>query len=193
VVVRILTLCGLSVIALTVAACGGGSGSESFTRSEVLRILATSPTKPAGSSWTKDGGTHQSSPEELRRSVRSQGLPADAIDPLMDAGFQRGFEQRWGSSRAVANCEASLFPDAAAARNGFASLQHLVPSWFLPHPVQGLGDEAVSSKSDLGAIYMWRRANVVLSAGVFRGGGPSFDYDGAARTYADELDERAKT
>lgn len=111
----------------------------------------------------------------------------------MDAGFQRRFEQLWGSSGAVADGVASLFPDAAAARKGFAALQHLVPSWFLPLPVKGLGDEAVSSKSDLGALYIWRRANVVLSAGVFRGSGPIFGYDGAARSYADELDERANT
>lgn len=175
------------------AACGGGSGTESLRQGDVLEILEAQPTMPPGSSWTKDGGIRQSSPEQLRREERARHGSSDAIEPLLEAGFQRRFEQAWRSSRAVAFGNASLFPDAAAARKGFAALQHLVPSWFLPLPVKGLGHEAVSSKSDLGAEYIWRRANVVLTALVFRGGGPTFDYDRVARAYADKLDEQANT
>ena len=121
------------------------------------------------------------SPEELRKDVgRTGGGFKHAIDALVDAGYQRGFAQGWRSSRTVAAVEAALFPNKAAARKGFLANQHLVPSWFLPLPVEELGDEAVSSTSDLGAIYMWRRDNVVLAASILRGGGPIFDYDAAA-------------
>jgi hypothetical protein len=38
---------------------------------------------------------------------------------------------------------------------------------------------------------MWRRGDVVLYAWMFRDRGSSFDYEAAARGYADELDQRA--
>jgi hypothetical protein len=147
---RFFTLCGVGVIVivLTVAACGGDSGPESFSQRDLVRILDSAPTKPAGSSWTKISRLEPRSPEGLRRALKAQGLPpADTIDPLMDAGFQGGLEQHWGWSGAVTDGVTSLFPDAAAAGKGFAALQHLVPSWFLPLPLKDLGDEAVSSKS----------------------------------------------
>jgi hypothetical protein len=147
---------------------------------------------PAGATWRKDDGIRQTSPEELRKEVqRTGGGFEDAIDALVDAGYQRGFAQGWRSSGTVAAVEAALFPDEAAARKGFIANQHLVPSWFLPLPVEDLGDEAVSSTSDLGAIYMWRRGNVVLSAGILRGAGRTFDYDAATRAYAEALDQQA--
>ena len=187
-IVRFFTLCATGVIALTVAACGGGAGDESFTQSDVLQILQVAPTMPPGSPWTKEGGISQISFEELRTRH------AAAAAPLADAGFQRGFAQRWVSSRAVALGEAYLFPDAAAAQKGFAALQRVTtPIWYMPLPVEDLGDEAVTGQGELGAGYMWRRANIVLSAWGFRGAGAIFDYDKAARAHADKLDERATT
>jgi hypothetical protein len=189
--VRFRTFCAIGFVLLAIAACGGGS-SETFARTDVLQILEAAPTRPAAATWRKEDGIRQTSPEELRKGVqRTGGAFADAIDALVDAGYQRGFAQGWRSSRTVASVEAALFPDEAAARKGFVTSQHLVPSWFLPLPVEGLGDEAVFSQSDLGAIYMWRRGNVVLSAGILRGGGRLFDYDAAARAYAEALDRQA--
>jgi hypothetical protein len=189
--VRFRTFCAIGFVVLATAACGGGS-SETFTQSDVLQILEAAPTMPAGATWRKDDGIRQTTPEELRKDVgRTGGGFKHAIDALVDAGYQRGFAQGWRSPRTVAAVEAALFPNEAAARKGFLANQHLVPSWFLPLPVEELGDEAVSSTSDLGAIYMWRRENVVLAASILRGGGPIFDYDAAARAYADELDQQA--
>jgi hypothetical protein len=74
---------------------------------------------------------------------------------------------------------------------GFETLQYLAPGWFFPKPVSDLGDEAVSSRGEPGAVYMWRRGDVVLYAWMFRDRGSSFDHEAAARGYADELDQRA--
>jgi hypothetical protein len=193
-IVRFFTLCSLGVIALTIAACGGGGGDENFTQSDVLQILGTSPTKPAGSSWAKNGGTRQNSLAELRRDVRRLGAGAykDEVEGLTDAGYERGFTQEWTSRGTFAAGEATLFPDTSGAEKGFAFLQRLTPGWFLPLPVEGLGDEAVSSKGDLGAGYMWRRGNLLLAAWINRATGPFFDYDAAARAYADKLDGQAR-
>jgi hypothetical protein len=188
--VRFFTLCSVGVVALTVAACGGG-GDESFTRSDVLRILAAEPTMPAEWSWTRDGSVGEFSLEDYQRDVKAQPSRKGEVDALVEAGLQRGFRQGWASSGAIAAGEATIFPDAAAAHKAFGPLQHLTPGWFFPSPVDDLGDEAVSSKADPGAVYMWRRGNLVLSAWMFRGSGPSFDYEAAARAYADKLDERA--
>jgi hypothetical protein len=192
-IVRFFALCSVGAIALTVAACGGGGGEENFTRSDVLRILDVAPTTPPGSSWTKDDGVQQISLEHYRQTLKSQPERKSEIDALADAGLRRGFKQGWASSGATAQGSATIFPDAAAAHKAFGPLQHLTPSWFLPLPVEELGDEAVSSRGDPGAIYMWRRGNLVLSAWMLRGSGPAFDYEAAARAYADKLDERATT
>jgi hypothetical protein len=191
--VRFFTLCATGVIALTVAACGGG-GDENFTQEDVLQILKVAPTMPPGPPWTKQGGISQESFEELlSRGPEAEGAYKDEIAALADAGFQRGFSQTWVSSHAAAIAEASLFPDAAAAQKGFAALGGMTPGWFLPVPVEDLGDEAETGHGDLGAGYRWRSGNLVLSAWAFRGGGAAFDYDAAARAYADKLDERATT
>ncbi len=190
---RFVTLFSLGVIALTVAACGGG-GDANFTQEDVLQILQVTPTMPPGPPWTKQGGTSQESLEEIRATgPEAEGAYKDALAALADAGFQRGFSQSWVSSHAVAQSEASLFPDAAAAQKGFAALRRMTPGWYLPIPVDDLGDEAEMGQGELGAGYTWRRGNVVLSAWAFRGGGAIFDYDRAARAYADKLDERATT
>ena len=63
--------------------------------------------------------------------------------------------------------------------------------WFFPLPVDDLGDEAVSSAAEPGAVYMWRRGNAVLAAWMFLDTGSAFDYDAAARAYADELEKLA--
>jgi hypothetical protein len=184
-------LFSLSVIVLTVAACGGGGrGNESFTHSDGRQILEVAPTMPPGSSWKKNDGIKQTEFEQLRRDLKSRPDLKNEVAALEDAGFERSFQQDWTSSGALAQSSAARFPDAAAAHKAFGPTQHLTPGWFLPLPVEDLGDEAVSSRGDPGAVYMWRRGNVLLSAWIFRGSGSSFDYDGAAREWAEKLDER---
>jgi hypothetical protein len=85
-----------------------------------------------------------------------------------------------------------LFRDEAGADEGLDALQGMVAfGWFFPLPVDDLGDEAVSSAADPGAVYMWRRGNAVLAVWMVRTTGSAFDYDAAARAYADQLDQRA--
>jgi hypothetical protein len=192
ILVRLLTTCAVSVVALAVAGCGG-SGSESSTRDDVLYVLRAPPTRPSGS-W-ENTGTRQISFAELRSTLEAQGGHEGIADALADAGFERSYVQHWTLSSAgdsTAEVRASVFQDAAGAHKGFAPLQKLVPSWFVPIPLDGLGEEAVAGKSDAVAAHLWRRANLVLTVYVTRGPGHTFDVVAAARTVAQEIDERAK-
>jgi hypothetical protein len=193
-VVRFFTLCSLGVLALTIAACGGGPAVENFTQRDVVQILNAAPPMPAGSSWTKEGGIEESTFAQLRRALKAQRGHENEIAALADAGLERVFEQGWISNGgASAEAHAALLPDAPGAEKAFAPFQHLTPSWFVPVSVKHLGTEAVSAKGEPGAVYMWRRGNVVFAAWIFRVSARAFDYDRAAREYADKLDERAMT
>jgi hypothetical protein len=183
--VRFRTFCAIGFVVLAVAACGGNSGSENFTEEDVVQILTAAPPLPEGSSWTESGALERGSFEAERPDTE------DEVAELAQAGLERKFEQAWVSSGNSAYGEAVLFRDEAGAETGFDILQHLTPGWFFPQPVTDLGDEAVSSHAEPGAVYIWRRGDVVLFAWMFRDRGSSFDYDAAARAYADQLDERA--
>jgi hypothetical protein len=186
------TFCALGLVVLAAAACGGSSGSENFTGEDVVRILAAAPPLPEGSSWTANGTLEQGSFDEYRRAVAAARPGSeDTLAQLAQAGVERWFHRAWVSSGNSAIASATLFRDEAGADTGFDALQHLTPGWFFPQPVSDLGDEAVSSKAEPGAIYIWRRGNVVLFADMFRDRGSSFDYDAAARAFAGALDQRA--
>jgi hypothetical protein len=182
----------ISIVALAAPACGGSSGSENFTGEDVVRILAAAPPLPEGSSWTADGALEQGSFGDYRKAVAAARPDSkDTLAQLAQAGAERTFHQAWASSGNSAVASAVLFRDGAGAGKGLDALQHLTPGWFFPQPVSDLGDEAVSSHAEPGAVYIWRRGDVVFFAYMFRDRGSSFDYDAAARAYADALDQRA--
>ena len=189
---RFRTFCAIGIVVMSaVAACGGSSGSENFTEEDVVQILDAAPPLPEGSSWTADGALDQLSFAEFRKEVEAERPGSKDIAQLAQAGFERRFHQAWASSGNSAVGAAVLFRDEAGADTGFEALQYLTPGWFFAQPVSDLGDEAVSSHAEPGAVYMWRRGDVVLYAWMFRDRGSSFDYDAAARAYADQLDQRA--
>jgi hypothetical protein len=183
--VRFRTFCAIGFAVLAAGACGGSSASDNLTAEDVVRVLDAAPPLPEGWSWTADGALEQGSFEADRPDTE------DEAAQLAQAGLERKFQQAWVSSGNSAYGEAVLFRDEAGADTGFDILQHLTPGWFFPQPVSDLGDEAVSSKAEPGAAYIWRRGDVVLFAWMFRDRGSPFDYDAAARAYADELDQRA--
>lgn len=191
-VVKVTKVWVIGGVLAALAACGGGADSQTFTRSDALEIIGTAPSKPAGWSWTKDGGIKRYTLADLRAlpEIQHPGGFRDAVDGLAAAGYEGWFKQFWAARGTSAEGEAALFSDTSGAKEGFAHLQRLTPGWFLPVPVDGLGDEAVSSATEFGAGYIWRRGNLVVDAWVLRATGPFFDFGAAARVFADALDEQ---
>jgi hypothetical protein len=190
--VRIRTFCAIGIVLMSAVAACGGSGSESFTQDDLVALLDVAPPLPEGSSWMKDDGIEQLSLAKLRQVVGSSPEGTNKVDALAEAGFQRQFFQEWAASGRSAEVRAAVFRDEAGADEGLDAVQDLVAAgWFFPQPVDDLGDEAVSSAAEPGAVYMWRRGNVVFSAWMFQDVGTAFDFDAAARAYADELDQQA--
>jgi hypothetical protein len=83
---------------------------------------------------------------------------------------------------------AFLFRTAAGAAAGVRVI--LAPT--AGTPVEGLGDEAWRLGGQSGAVYLWRRGNLVVYAGVDCRSVCASPPAGPARAYADELDARAK-
>ena len=136
--------------------------------------------------------SHLSASFSATLRVRLSDAPGSFARLAQAGGFERRFHQTWLSSGNSAIASAVLFRDEAGADTGFEALQRLTPGWVpLLQAVSDLGDEAVSSKAAPGAVYIWRRGDVVLEAWMFRDLGPSFDYDAAGRAYADALDQHA--
>ena len=185
-------ICAIGIVVMSAVAACGGSGSETFTRDDFVAFLDVAPPMPEESSWTKDDGIEQLSLAKLRQFAEPGPAGERRIEALADAGFQHQNTQRWVASGRSAEGKAALFRDEAGADEGLDALQGMVAAgWFFPLPVDDLGDEAVSSAAEPGAVYMWRRGNAVLAAWMFLDTGSAFDYDAAARAYADELDKRA--
>jgi hypothetical protein len=111
---------------------------------------------------------------------------------LAKAGFVVGRHRVWdglGSRRpAKAVVFAFLFRTAAGAAAGVRVI--LAPT--AGTPVEGLGDEAWRLGGQSGAVYLWRRGNLVVYAGVDCRSVCASPPAGPARAYADELDARAK-
>lgn len=188
---RFRTIFAIIILAVAAAGCGRDTSSDNFTQADLVALLDVAPPLPQGSSWMKDDGIQQLSLAKLRQFHESSPS-ASEVEALAEAGYQRQFTQRWVASGRSAEGRAALFRDDAGADQGLDALKGLVTyGWFFPQPVDDLGDEAVSSAAEPGAVYMWRRGNAVLAAWMFRDTGSAFDYDAAARAYADELDERA--
>jgi hypothetical protein len=175
---------------MALAACGGSSDTT-FDEDDVTRILRPPSAAPAGSSWVK----HEASAEsvaQLRAGLQQDGRSTATADALEEAGLSRRYVWGWRLSRgSEAFASASLFRDAAGAENGFDALQDISPNWIAAIPVD-LGEQAVGGRSsDTGAGFTWRRENLILAVSLYRSRGPAFDYERAARAYANELDERA--
>jgi hypothetical protein len=181
----------LVAAALVLAACGGSSDAA-FDEDDAKRILGPPSAAPAGSSWVKHEASAVSV-AQLRAELRQLGRSTATADALEEAGLSRLYEWGWRLSRgSEAFASAVLFRDAAGAENGFDTLQQISTNWIAVIPVDDLGEQAVGGRSsDVGAGFTWRRKNLILSTALFRSRGPAFDYERAARAYANELDERA--
>lgn len=181
----------LVAAAMALAACGGSSGTT-FDEDDAKRILRPPSAAPAGSSWVEREASSVSV-AQLRADLRQLGRSTATADALEEAGLGRLYEWGWRVSRgSEAFASAALFRDAAGAENGFDTLQEISPNWITAIPVDDLGEQAIGGRSsDTGAGFTWRRKNLILSAALYRSSGPAFDYERAARAYANELDERA--
>ena len=112
---------------------------------------------------------------------------------LARAGFVVGRHRVWnglGPRRpAKMVAFAFLFRTAAGAAAGVRVI--LAPIAGVA-PAERLGNEAWKFGDQSGAVYLWRRGNLVVYAGVDCRSICASAPAGPARTYADELDARAK-
>ena len=189
---RFVTMSVLVAAALSLAACGG-STDATLDEEDVKRILRPPSAAPAGSSWVRREASAETV-AQLRARLRQDGRSTASADALGEAGLSRLYEWAWRLPRgSEAFAGGALFSDAAGAESGFPTLQEFGHNWMTVSTVDDLGEQAVGGRSgDTGAGFTWLRENLILWVALFRSGGPAFDYEGAARAFAHEVDARAE-
>jgi hypothetical protein len=194
------TLTILLVVAATIPAQAGVGAVEgsAYTTGQLPRIVDP---RPALSGWSFAEGKPYLFPvprrapaftlDEFIGASPTSGDKAFAAE-LARAGFVVGRHRVWdalGSRRpAKVVVFAFLFRTAAGAADGVRVI--LAP--IAGAPVAKLGNEAWKLGGRSGAVYLWRRGNLVVYAGVDCRSVCTSPPAGPARTYADELDARAK-
>ena len=192
------------VVTLAVAGCSGGSEQEQvFTAADAKRIADIRPVTPGWGQWPR-------TPEKPRRSTTSPEERA-AEDPVYAAyrervaGIAEGPEEgtRWSDDDKLGNLVVSVYETPADAELVFAASNDLSRGYAEQYgfvtkaeEVDGLGDEAwvlLVSSNGRGAIYHWRRANLVIEAHVDCHGTCPWDVEPGARAWADAIDEEARS
>jgi hypothetical protein len=196
--VKTLTIV-LALVAVIPAQAGAvAAGSSAYTAGELPPIVDP---RPALSGWSFATGKPYLFPVPrhapaftLSEFIGASPTSGDKTFAarLAKAGFVIGRHRVWdglGSRRpAKVVVFAFLFRTTAGAAAGVRVI--LPPN--AGAPVKRLGDEAWRLDSHSGAVYLWRRGNLVVYTGVDCRSVCASPPAVPARTYADELDARAK-
>jgi hypothetical protein len=194
----LLFICGAWV--LGAAANAGRTAEAPYSARDLPRIVDP---KPIVQGWSFEKGDPYIFPipahdpaftlSELLGESPTGGQIATA-NKLRKAGFLIGRHEVWNSKNrrprrpvsADAVVFAYLFRGASGARTGYRALRPDAPL------IRGLGEEAVGLSDPEGALYMWRRRNLVIVAEINCDGNCSFPTARPTHTYAAEIDARAK-
>ena len=212
--VRAATILALFIVAAAVSA-GATAAHRTARTIKPADLPAILDPKPKVPKWTFELGDSYIFPipahdpaftlhEWLGEKPRSDRRALAA--KLQRDGFVIGRHRRWGGETKVQQPSfvqrlgadavffAFLFRDAAGAHAGF---QALLPTVAAPKKlsVTGLGDDAVAGSDEAenhGALYLWRRANLVVAVEWLCDAECGFRVGPPARTYALEIVARAK-
>ena len=200
-----------SLVAVTLAGCGGGSEpSGSYKAADAERLANVAPRTPGWAPWPEKPEPKQPSSGESREEVAAR-------DPIL-AEYRRrtahieqsddwGSYNKWRDEDKLANLVVGVFDTAADAHVSFLASNDLSRAYGAKYGfvvkaemVGGLGDEAWrlwTHANGREVTYHWRRDNVVTEVHVqcFGDCPPDVDanVDAAARAWADAIDEEART
>ena len=191
-----------SLVAVTIAGCGGGSElSGTYKAADAERLANVAPRTPGWLPWPQQ-------PEPQQASTESADELA-AMDPIF-AEFRRrtaGMEQdgsgnRWVDEDKLANLVVGVYDTATDAHVGFLASNDLSRAYGAKYgfvvkaeTVDGLGDEAWrlwAHGHGREVTYHWRRDNLVTEVHVHCYGDcpdADADVDAAARSWADAIDQ----
>ena len=187
--------------ALALAGCGGGgSGPErALTFDEVVGVVGPPPDSPPGASYS---GYDQATSLTLADLEQRAQTAADrkTARTLRQAGLRRIYQRNFNGAINVADATVYILRDTAGATQAFAVLQKSLArpgtgEQLTELSVGGLGDDAwavhLTGETE-GALYLWRRSNVVVATDMSCDLSCGLDIVGAVRAYAEDIDARAK-
>ena len=203
---RLFTM--LAVVAaglvLTATGCGGNSSRLSYSARDLPGIVDAKPRLPKWPFSPFPAHDPAVTLREVLGDSPTSALRAFAAK-LKNDGFVIGRQLRWNGEHnygdgADSDVVAYLFRTASGAGaffRTFLPLLHRVGAKVISS--KGLGDESAGTHVPAGlhsvsesAGYAWRRANLVIFAELACPGRCLFNVVPPARTYADEIDARAK-
>lgn len=165
---------------------------------DLVNIIGQAPDTPAGADYAADSRS-----TSLTLADLPTGTPGEraTVRAFRRAGFRSIYQRTFNGALNIADGTAYLFAGAAGSMKAFAVLKHTlekpggVSQRVTPVPANGLGEEAwaahVTGASDA-AVFLWRRGTLVVVADMSCDASCTFDIVAAVRTYADEIDQRAK-
>jgi len=165
---------------------------------DLVNIIGQAPDTPAGADYAADSRSTSLTLADLPTGTSEERATVRAF---RRAGFRRIYQRSFNGALNVADGTAYLFVSAAGSTKAFAVLKHTlekpggVSQRVTPLLADGLGEEAwaahVTGGAD-GAVFLWRRGTLVVVADMSCDASCGFDVVAAVRTYADEIDQRAK-
>ena len=192
------TVCAAAAL-LAAAACGGGGGGRerALTVDDMISALGPVPDTPAGAAYSTDSQATTLTPDDLRTGATQSDRPL--VDALSKAGLSKIYQRSFHGAFNTADGTAYVFPDATGAGTAFDALHRSLsktsdPSQKLAEEKPGsLGDQAWGAHltgGSEGALFLWRRSNVVIVADMSCDSGCGVDIVAAARDYAAAIDQR---
>jgi len=189
------------VVVAVVAGCGGSSPEETFSLADARRLATVEPVTPdwvwprnpvSSGSYGNEPGANTT--DELLAALRRQ---------LADVAFIGGAGSKWRDETKLGNLAAEVYESVSGAHEAMAALRVFARGWgersgevLRDEAIEGLGEEAwriAVGGNGVQVTYKWRRGNLVLEAHIHCWSECPEDVWGAARTWADAIDDEAQT
>ena len=196
--VRGLTIVLAASSAALAFAGGTAAAGSSYVRGDLPGIVDP---KPAVPNWSFTEGHTYLLPTPvhapaftLSEFIGQSPTSGDRVfaDKLARAGFVIGRHRVWNGQGPRLPAKAVVFAFLFRTAPGAATGIRVIKPPGAGTRVEGLGDEAWKLDSHRGAVFLWRRGNLVVYAGADCGLDCGFSAAVPARAYAAELDARAR-
>lgn len=196
----------LALLATVVAAgCAGDTEEPApmFTAADARRLASYGPTDAAWNWPEKPSSTGVDDPKDEVPETADDPHVAELNDKIRDLENLGGASSKWMDDDKLANLNVGAMgtvSDAQAVTNAYREFLHAWGDDFgevtKDEDVDGLGDEAWViwiEGNGTQVTYEWRTGNLVAAAHVHCYGSCPTDVDAAARTWADAIDEEARS
>jgi hypothetical protein len=200
----------MSLVAITLAGCSGGSGEPSgvYKTADVERLANVAPRTPGWPPWPQKPEPQQRSSESPEEAAARDPIYAAARRKTAGIEVQDDWESgnKWKDDDKVANLVVGVFDNPADAHVVFLASNDTSRAYGAKYgfvvkaeTVDGLGDEAWrlwTHSNGREVTYHWRRDNLVTEVHVYcHGDCPDVDadVDAAARAWADAIDAEARS